>query len=245
MRILLTNDDGIAEDGLSVLSEYLGQEHEVWIIAPDRNRSGVSHGISMRDPLEIKQINDKIFSCSGVPADCVITGLQAILPEFPDMVLSGINRGANIGTDIIYSGTAAAARQAVLAGIPAAALSIDSDDHVWRYHALADFVLKNITQLRNLCTQDVFLNINAKSADSYIGCKMTAVSLRQYGDSVHLYKAPDGRLYSFFQGGCVHTEGDELSDYYAVQNGYISISPIYAHPATAPLENVSLDNISV
>lgn len=245
MRILLTNDDGIDEEGLAALAEGLKREHEVWVVAPDRNRSGVSHGITMHEPLKMRQYDKNTFSCSGLPADCVISGVKAVLPAVPDVVISGINRGPNIGSDIIYSGTAAAARQAALFGIPALAFSLDSDDGSWRYAALTDFAVRNLNSLKKLCIADVFLNINAKSADSYNGCKLTAISLRQYQDTIHLYTAPNGQTYSFFESGCMQTQGSELSDFQAVQDGYVSVSPVFAHPATVSFADISLDGISV
>ena len=114
MKLLLTNDDGIDGEGLQILAQTLKKEHDVWIIAPDSNRSAVSNGITISRSLNIKQVDEKTFTSSGLPADCVLTGIYSnLIPSNVDMVLSGINRGFNLGTDIVYSGTAAAARQAV------------------------------------------------------------------------------------------------------------------------------------
>jgi 5'-nucleotidase len=126
MNILLTNDDGINSDGILKLAEALrsGGNHKVTIIAPDVNRSGVSHALSFfNNAVKLYRIEEDTWSCTGFPADCIIAGL-GFLPERPDIVLSGINRGENLGTDLIYSGTAAAARQGGLAGIPSIALSL-------------------------------------------------------------------------------------------------------------------------
>ncbi len=233
MRFLLTNDDGIDGEGMHLLADMLQKKHEVWIVAPDKNRSAVSHGITMTVPLRLSRRGERCFTCSGVPVDCVINGLKAVLPSAPDAVISGINRGANIGTDVLYSGTCAAARQAALYGIPGIAFSIESEDGVWRYGALADFARKNIEKLVSLCEPDVFLNINALSADSYAGYQMTRLSRREYGDSVRLYHAPDGHSYSFFEGGQIATAGGSGFDFDAVRDGYISVSRVRAQPADA------------
>ena len=177
MRLLLTNDDGIDGEGLQILAQTLKKEHDVWIIAPDSNRSAVSNGITISRSLNIKQLGEKTFTSSGLPADCVLTGIYSnLIPSNVDMVLSGINRGFNLGTDIVYSGTAAAARQAVILGIPALALSVESVNSEWKYKALADFTLKNLDTLKKLYTPDVFLNINALSLDSYKDVQFTNVS---------------------------------------------------------------------
>ena len=171
MRILLTNDDGIDCEGLQCLARKLSK-HDLWIVAPDRNRSAVSHCITMTTPLKIEKREDKVFTCSGVPVDCVINGVNGILTEKPDIILSGINRGANIGTDVLYSGTCAAARQAALFGIPGIAVSLTADNEIWDYECLASFISKNIDKLASLCSQDVFINVNASES-----CCDTAVSL--------------------------------------------------------------------
>ncbi len=234
MRILITNDDGISGTGLIELAKNLSTHHEVWVIAPDKNRSAISHAITMTDPLGIVKIKEKWFSCSGVPVDCVVSGLKAILPITPDVVISGINKGANIGTDVLFSGTCSAARQAALYGIPGIALSLEGNEKGrWNYKPLAEFVKKNIDALVSLCDRDIFLNVNAKSAESYKGWRITSLSRRSYGDTVEKYTAPDGRFYAFFKGGQIATDGEPDSDYIAVEDGLISISRVYAQPVIA------------
>jgi 5'-nucleotidase len=232
MKILLTNDDGIHAEGLLALVKYLEKKHEVWVVAPDRNRSGVSHGITMAEPLKLCQLAENRFSCSGVPADCTFTAINGILNEYPDVVISGINKGPNLGTDIIFSGTAAAARQASFYGIPGIAVSLASFEEPLDYSALADFVSKNIEKLVTLCEKDIFLNINADSLSSYKGYKFTSLSKRSYKDKVSVYNAPDGKLYSFFVGGGVESFGDEDSDEKAVSEGYVSISRVLSQPVS-------------
>lgn len=232
MKILLTNDDGIHAEGLLILAKYLEKKHEVFVVAPDRNRSGVSHGITMTEPLKLCQLAENRFSCSGVPVDCTFNAINGILQEHPDVVISGINKGPNLGTDIIFSGTAAAARQASFYGIPGIAVSLASFEKHLDYSTLADFVSKNVENLVTLCEKDIFLNINADSLSSYKGYKFTSLSNRCYKDKVSVYNAPDGELYSFFVGGEVESFGDEDSDEKAVSEGFISITRVLSQPVS-------------
>lgn len=243
MKILLTNDDGIHAEGLLALVKYLEKKHEVWVVAPDKNRSGVSHGITMAEPLKLCQLAENRFSCSGVPADCTFTAINGILNEYPDVVISGINKGPNLGTDIIFSGTAAAARQASFYGIPGIAVSLASFEEPLNYSALADFVSKNIEKLVTLCEKDIFLNINAASLDSYKGYKLTSLSKRSYQDKVSLYNAPDGKFYSFFLGGEVESLGDDDSDEKATAQGYVSITRVLSQPISLEVDSNVQENL--
>ncbi|TFG60697.1 MAG: 5'/3'-nucleotidase SurE, partial [Spirochaetales bacterium] len=106
MKILLTNDDGIQSPGLGALEDRLSSDHEIWVLAPDNERSGSSHAITLKGAVRMRNLSPRHISCNGTPADCVLYGLLGVLPERPDIVLSGINIGHNLGTDIVYSGTA-------------------------------------------------------------------------------------------------------------------------------------------
>lgn len=235
MRLLITNDDGIDAPGLIELVRVLSNNHEVWVVAPDRNRSAISNAISMSDPLQIIKQKERWYTCSGVPVDCVISGIKTILPQPPDAVLSGINKGANLGTDVVYSGTCGAARQAIISGFPGIALSLENfhSRGGWNYKPLADFVQKNLEDLVSLCTPDVFVNINAASANSYSGWRVTRLSRRIYNNTIQTFTAPDGSSYTFFKGGNVVSQGGPDSDYGAVNEGLISIGRIHAQPTDA------------
>jgi len=161
MKILLTNDDGYSSEGILALERALGTDHEVWTMAPDSERSGMSHSMSLRHPLKIRKLADRRYSCSGTPADCVILAAHGVIPFVPDVVVSGINRGPNLGTDLIYSGTAAAARQATLNGIPGIAVSLATYTGPFRYDALANLVADRLDYLVSLWAPDVFVNLNA------------------------------------------------------------------------------------
>ena len=234
MRILLTNDDGISCDGIRILADKLSAEHEVWLVAPDRNRSAVSNAVTLFEPLCLKKVDERAYTCSGLPADCTINGVYAVMADNPpDIIISGINKGGNMGTDLVYSGTAAAARQAAVMGFPSMAVSLVERNDIWNYEPLADFVLKNLSNLKAMTGKGYFLNINAASTAPYKGVKFTEPAELTYNDKIELYKAPDGNLYSFFCGGKEKDDGNEKSDYTAVKQGYISVSPILVHPKSA------------
>ena len=166
MNVLIVNDDGIDCEGLRILAERVGKKHEVYVLAPDSNRSATSHHVLMFQDLELKKIKKNQWSCSGMPADCTSVALKTNLFDVKfDVVLSGINCGANLGTDIIYSGTCAGARQAVLEGVPGIAVSLaplDLEDvrkNGYKYIALADFVTSNLETLISLSESLRFSNI--------------------------------------------------------------------------------------
>jgi len=234
LRILLTNDDGIHGEGFQVIKKVLEKENEVWSVVPNVNRSGCSHGLTMYTPLTLKRKDDTLFTCSGSPVDCCIYGMQAVMTEKPDVIISGINKGANMGTDLLYSGTAAAARQGALLNIPSIAVSLCKDEKmekiIWKYDALANFVNNNLMSLVAMCEDNIFININAKSAEKYLGIRFTELSKRTYNDKVEVYKVKDGLSYSFFVCGNVTSEGSEKADFRAVEEGYISISRVHAQP---------------
>ena len=230
MRILLTNDDGVKSPGLQALKEAFSRSHDVWVLAPDGERSGTSHRITLKGPIQRKKLLDKTFSCSGSPADCVLLGALGGIPERPDLVISGINIGPNIGTDVVYSGTAAAARQAALMGIPSIAVSIDAFDAPFHFRGLAEFVERNLKTFLELWKDDHFVNVNAPNVESFKGVAITRPARRHYNDRLVEFNAPDGTSYFFIQGMQVETVHDEASDWNALVRGEISISPVYLNP---------------
>ena len=238
MNILITNDDGFDAAGIKTLASRLAQEHTVFIVAPAGNRSAASHIISMHKNLEIKKIADSVWSCSGYPADCVLTALKSpLLPVKPDCILSGINAGANMGTDIVYSGTCAAARQGTLEGIASVALSlVDPSEKYEHYKTLADFAAQNLETLISLaCTERPvsFVNVNALSLPAYKGAAVAqSLCARDYGDKMKLTQT-DGGYTSSFIAGKPTTEKAEASDYHICMDGYVSISCVASEPLPA------------
>lgn len=250
MRILLTNDDGINAEGIRTLQKFLLKDNEVFLMAPSENRSAVSHHVIMAHPVPIHKISDNEYSHEGFPADCVITAVKSgILPWKPDVVVSGINNGANMGTDIIYSGTCGAARQGALYGIPSVAVSLSSepgrDKH--NFTTLAEFTAANIGRLAELCGNEKmpdgslkhYVSVNASEAEKYKGVKKGSYSYRDYGDRVSVEKDENGNLFSRFLYGTSQTLGGEENEYNLVNKGYISLTLWYTNPRCET--EVSLD----
>jgi len=246
MNILITNDDGIEAVGIQVLAKRLEREHNVFVVAPEGNRSAVSHHLTMFNSTKIKEYEKNQWSCSGFPADCSFIGVKSDLVGTKiDVVISGINAGANMGTDIIYSGTCGAARQAVLDGVPAIAVSADPIN--WskvksegiKYDALADFIAKNLEKLISLSSTEyprVFVNVNGASTDKYEGVKFTDIlCVRNYGDSIKIDDSEDGigKQSNYIMGGNPVRDYNQESDAVAVLNHYVSVSRVYADPVSA------------
>ncbi|MCD6121340.1 MAG: 5'/3'-nucleotidase SurE [Spirochaetales bacterium] len=237
MNILLTNDDGIDSEGLRVLANVLRADHEIWIVAPDGERSGSSHSVTLKEPTKIHRVSDREYSCEGTPADCVIIAVLAIVPKNIDLVISGINKGPNLGTDITYSGTAAAARQGALMGKPSIAASINSYEPPFRYKNPANFLADNIKLFKTLWSDDHFLNINfPNNMARTVSVEITYPVLRIYNDKIETFRAPNGDLYCFLGGDVPSSKEEEGTDSYAVSSGRISMSPILIHPTNEKIE---------
>lgn len=231
MTILLTNDDGIDSPGLIALHDLLKEKHNVWIMAPDGDRSGKSQSITLHDAIRVTPVGKKSFSCSGTPADCVAISMLGAIPDSIDMVISGINLGPNLGTDIIYSGTAAAARQAALKDCPSIAVSLSRHRPPYDFSLAAQFIGENIDLLRDLWRKDHFVNINIpEKLKSDYAVEVTHPSKRIYEDELIKFEAPRGDTYYFLSG--IGIESSDLSgeDSSAILKGNISISPVYLHP---------------
>lgn len=241
MRILVTNDDGIDAEGLEVLVTYLknatdksGAKHEITVIAPEGERSGVSHAMTLRRPTKVRKLSEGTYTCSGTPADCVIVAGLGVLKSMPDLVVSGINRGPNLGTDIIYSGTCGAARQAALVGIPAIAISCAQYHPPMEYRACAAFVANNLELLVSTWKQDSFININGPSStDEQLPARWAIPGRNKYYDNLKCFDGADGYTYCFLAEGRNERTADPLSDHQAVSEGAIAISLVDIHPESA------------
>ena len=230
MRILLTNDDGIDSPGIAALVDALA-EHELVVVAPDGERSGSSHRITLKEPVKFARREDNRYACSGTPADCVLYSVRGAVDFVPELVVSGINIGPNLGTDLIYSGTAAAARQAAFMGIPGIAISQMLKNQEIEYRQGARFLRENLEQLVAAWDRDHFININVPYPDcESLDFEVTSPSRRIYEDNVESYTAPDGHSYHFLSGPWPGAEREAGSDWDAVGRCRISVSPIYLHP---------------
>ncbi|MDC7126878.1 MAG: 5'/3'-nucleotidase SurE [Spirochaetales bacterium] len=229
MHILLTNDDGIDSPGLAALRRALVC-HDVWVVAPATQQSGKSHSITFCEPVKFNKLEPQVYSCEGSPADCVLYSYLGAIPVKPDIVLSGINLGPNLGTDLIYSGTAAAARQAALMGCPGVALSLNSFTDPYYFDNAADFVSRNVELLLSLWNADHFININFPNQQEALKeVRITEPSVRLYNDRVVKFDAPRGGSYFFLEGNSEEFTGKN-TDSQAVAEGCVSVSPIFLHP---------------
>ena len=233
MNILLTNDDGYFAPGIIRLYETLIKEHDVLLVAPDREKSAVAHGISLNQPLRISKIDlpesGRGFTINGTPTDCIKLALFELCQSPPDLVISGINPGSNTGININYSGTVAAAREAVLNNIPAIAASIElSDQRHLDFTGMSQFVLSLIKKVdfTQIDTR-TFLNINAPDLplDQTKGVRITCQSDINISEAFVKRQDPKGRPY-YWYGRVGKPDCEKNSDIHAMAEGYISISPI-------------------
>jgi 5'-nucleotidase len=231
MTILLTNDDGIDSPGLLSLYEKLKTDQDVWIMAPDGDRSGRSHSITLKDAIRVNPVFEKAFSCSGTPSDCVAISMLGAVPVKIDLVISGINLGPNLGTDIIYSGTAAAARQAALNNCPAIAVSLAQRKAPYDFNEASNFIAENIHVFMSLWNNDHFVNINVPGqlSEDY-SVEITHPSRRMYEDQLVKFISPNKDTYFFLSGTGIASSDLKGEDSSAILKGNISLSPIYLHP---------------
>lgn len=237
MRILLTNDDGIGSPGLRLLAEALEPEHEVWIVAPEANRSGSSHSVTLGTPSRFRRAGEREYVCWGTPADCVLVAILGLIPAEIELVISGLNLGPNLGTDIVYSGTAAAARQGAFMGKPAVACSLSAFGPPYHLEYPVLFIARNLALLASLWAGDHFLNINFPNIDRPAPPQVTFPTRRIYKDTLVRFEAPNGDLYAFLGGQRPEAAMEEGSDYWAVENGFCSLSPILIHPTNHEIED--------
>ena len=249
-KVLVTNDDGIEGEGLKVLVDSLKKVADVYVLAPDSNRSAVSSKISMWNNLVLKKHGEQFYSCSGMPADCVICAVKSQFfgVKF-DAVISGINAGPNLGTDVIYSGTCAAARQAVLMGLAGIAVSLeskflnyDNSEEGFNFKPLADFTAGNLDKLISLCDGEVFVSLNATSADSYKEAVFASGCKRHYDDRFSIEPSENSSFSAEFSSGELTVTGESDSDYNIARSGKIAVSLIYAEPVIKkPDKTVNFD----
>ncbi|MBM7559594.1 5'/3'-nucleotidase SurE [Marinitoga litoralis] len=233
MNILVTNDDGIMAPGIYVLKKELSKKHNVYVVAPDVERSATGHAITIRNPLWAKKIflNDEFlgYAVNGTPADCVKLGLEAIYKDIDfDIVISGINKGPNLGTDLLYSGTVSGALEGSLNGYPSIAIS-SSDYQNPNYESAAKFILQFLDEI-NIKEMPEFsaLNINVPSVDfsEIKGYKITIQSKRRYRDYFEPRKDPYGNTYYWMLGEIIEDDDNLESDYIVLKDNYVSVTPI-------------------
>jgi 5'-nucleotidase len=216
MKILLTNDDGVKSIGIKLLFDVLSPIHEVTIVAPLKEKNATSHSLTLRKPLKIKKIGPKIIGVSGTPTDCVILAIYNLLSHLPDVLISGINLGANLGDDVTYSGTVGAAFEGTIIGIKSAAISFFEPSKP-DFYAAEKFVLKLIEKIKDI-PEGMFLNINIPSDPK--GVKITRLGRRDYIDII------EQKRNGYLIGGTRIELKNSGTDFEACKQGYISITPL-------------------
>lgn len=244
MRILISNDDGIFALGIRTLADTLAKAgHDITVVAPDIERSATGHGLTLHHPIRAEKIEGlyhpsiTAWSCSGTPSDCVKLGLSAIMGDRPDFVLSGINQGSNLGTDILYSGTVAAAMEGTMEGITSIAFSLTSFT-IREFQPAANFALKLIGQLQeNPLIDSTLLNVNipALPEEEIAGVKVTRQGLRRYIENFQKRLDPRGKTYYWLAGELVeeldqpehiYLPPELPTDVQANKENYVTITPL-------------------
>lgn len=235
MKILITNDDGIHAIGIKKLASSLKDIGEITVIAPDTERSATGHAITMHHPLRINKVDFfdkciKAFSINGTPSDCVKIGVETIMTTPPDIIVSGINNGPNLGTDVIYSGTVSAAIEGAIHNIPSIAISIYGDKDEMNYDGASYYSCKIIeNSIRNNIPNNLVLNVNVPSLDrkDIKGIKLSHLGNRKYTNSFEKREDPMGKTYYWLAGSLIEIKNSKDSDVESVKDGYISVTPLH------------------
>jgi 5'-nucleotidase len=229
LLILLSNDDGIGSEGLIALKDELSSTDEVWAVAPERERTCIGHAITLHKPLRIKDHGNQLFSTNGTPADSILLGVMGLLLRKPDLVISGINKGANMGQDVTYSGTIAAAKEGAFMEIPSLAVSLNG-----RKDFLFDEAVKTVREVvekirKHPMPEHTFLNVNIPNIrrKSVKGFEVTRLGKRIYNGKVVERTDPRGGRYYWIGGDSDNFEPIEGTDLLAVSEGYVSITPLH------------------
>jgi 5'-nucleotidase len=235
MRFLCTNDDGILAHGLDCLVRAAEPLGEITVVAPDREQSATSHSLTLHHPVRPIQLGEHRWQVDGTPTDCVMLAIEALSPSRPDFVLSGVNHGPNMGEDVLYSGTVAAAMEGLALGVPSIAISFAGrvlraegsllEEHVQPLTRL----LAHLTALPDF-PRDTLLNVNlpAIPAADVRGVRLTRLGRRVFSDSIARMKDPWGREIFWIGGGSANWEASgEDSDFRAIRDGYIAVTPLH------------------
>jgi 5'-nucleotidase len=226
-NILVSNDDGIHAPGLAALATALEAFGEVYVVAPDRERSAIGHALTLHRPLRVESLGPRRFAINGTPTDCVNLAILGMLPVRPDVVVSGINQGSNLGDDVTYSGTVSAAMEGTLLGVPALAVSLVEAGAGADYGPAA----RAAAELTRLLLRDhgrgvTLLNVNVPSGEPR-GLRMTRLGRRVYSEKVTEQRDPRGKLYYWIGAGPPAWEAAEDTDFAAVHAGYVSVTPLH------------------
>jgi 5'-nucleotidase len=235
-HLLISNDDGIYAQGVQSLAAALcGGDYHITVVCPDRERSATGHALTIQEPLRVTEIRDvyppevTAWACSGTPSDTVKLALDALMPHRPDLVLSGINHGANLGSDVLYSGTVSAAMEGVLEGVPSVAFSLTSFASR-EFGAAAEFARRLVGAIAQRPLPEAMLlnvNIPAIPADDICGVVVTRLGIRKYRDLFEKRVDPRGKIYYWLSGEVVEEEAAADTDVQAIRDNYITMTPLH------------------
>ena len=242
MRILLSNDDGYQAPGLRLLADALADLANIIVVAPDRNRSGASNSLTLDTPLRVEQVEPNIYFVNGTPTDCVHVAITGLLDDEPDMLISGINHGANLGDDVLYSGTVAAAMEGRFLGLPSVAVSLVLE-HGHHFDTAVTIIKRIVRRMKDdPLPGDTILNINIpdRHADAIQGIEVTRLGVRYRSEPVVPARDPKNRpVYWLGAAGAAQDAGPG-TDFHAVANDFVSVTPIKVdltdHGALEPLD---------
>jgi 5'-nucleotidase len=228
MRILVTNDDGIHSPGIAALAKALAAIGEVWIVAPDRERTAVAHAVTLHKPLRIHQLRPRAYAVNGTPVDCVNLALLKVMPKPPALVVSGINKGVNLGDDVMYSGTVSAAMEGTILGVPSVAVSQEGLDK-FRFDVGAIYTVRVARlALAQGLPEETLLNVNIPNRPrrEIKGVRVTCLSRRRFHNPIIEKVDPHGRKYYWIAGERISWSRSKDADHEAIEEGYVSITPV-------------------
>ena len=249
VRILVTNDDGYRSEGIQSLARALRDVGDVTIVAPTTEASAIGHALTLRHPLRLEPVDDRVFAVDGTPTDCVNIAITHVFKGLPTLVVSGINKGWNLGDDVTYSGTVAGALEGALLGMPAMAVSLRQTrgDYDFSHAARAAATLAE-GMLRRPLPARTFLNINVPKGQPK-GYRVTVLAKRNHVTSVSERHDPKGRPYYWIEEGQNEWQPHDRSDYQAVRDGFISVTPLHpdltAHDALAAVDALAVETQTV
>ena len=229
MRILISNDDGVLAPGMKVLANELATVADINVVAPDRNRSGASNSLTLTRPLRVRQLDNGYYSVEGTPTDCVHLALTGFLDPVADMVVSGINEGGNLGDDVLYSGTVAAAMEGRYLGLPAIAISMVGDT-INHYETAAVIARQLVTKLSiNRLPSQTILNVNVPDLplNEIKGIQVTRLGTRHGAEPIVKEYDPRGRPIFWIGPPGMEADAGFGTDFHAINEGYVSITPLH------------------
>jgi 5'-nucleotidase len=248
-RILVTNDDGVHSDGIHALADALRALGDVLVVAPHVEASAIGHALTLRRPLRLEQLRDGVYEVDGTPTDCVNIALTKLYPAPPDLIVSGINKGYNLGDDVTYSGTVSGALEGALLGVPSIAVSQERSRGAYDFrHAAAAAATIAALVLRGGLAPQTFLSLNVPSGTPK-GFRLTVQAKRNHVTTVDERIDPRGKAYYWIEEGENAWEPHDRSDFQAVKDGYVSVTPLQPdmtdYDALAKLEALALESNSI